>query len=170
LLNCRDGSFLVTLCTVMSTNGMSGIWPALCLLCLLHKENSNHEVLRREGILHLICNEFCLKFLSAYVLSFLCVVRETVLYIVSWNVSCCLRRMLMHVNFKCYELLIFSIICLIVFFTRVNGCWRQQYQYLVMGRGKGGLFPSPTTFFSTQRYSWQRCIRMNRYWRIFGFT
>jgi hypothetical protein len=145
LLHCRDGNFLLTLCTVISANGMSGIRPALCLLCLLHKENNNHNVLSHEDILHFICNEFCLKFLSAHVLSFLCVVR-LFLYTVSWNFSCYLRRMLMHVNFKCYELSTFSFSCLIVVFTRVNGCWRQRCQCL--GReGEEWLISLPHNFF-----------------------
>jgi hypothetical protein len=120
---------------------MPGIRPALCLLCLLHKENSNNNVLRHEDIRRFICNVFCLKFFSAYVLSFL-YVSESLFNTVSWNVSSYLRSMLKHVNFKCYELSTFSFNCLIIFFTRINGCWRQRCQY----RGVGFNIPPPKHF------------------------
>lgn len=75
-------------------------------------------------------------------------------YAVSWNVGCYLRRMLMHVNFKCYELSTFSFNCLIVFFTRVNGCWRQRSQCLgARCRGGRGWWISPPHLFSSRSYT-----------------
>ena len=113
---------------------MSGIRRVLCLLCLCHKQNNNHNVLHHEDTPHFICNKFYLKCFSDCFLSFLSMCVSSFFYcIISWNVRCYLRNMLMHVNFKCYELSTISFNYLIFFFTRVNVCWRERCLY----RGTG---------------------------------